>query len=178
MWLITLIDKILCWLPRPIIIAPDEGGYRVSPKLFGGVRVKQLYPGWYLWLPLLQCREIIAVKTQVKDLRAQSLWTSDGNNILISGVIRYKVLDPVKACLEVWDYDEGIQTIALGVIYEFVSTHTLQECKENGPDLLEKILLELRKESQGWGLKIQSVKLTDTGDVFNLRLLQNELTRN
>ena len=174
MWLITLIDKILCWLPRPIIVAPDEGGYRVSPRLFSGVRVKQLYPGWYLWLPLLQRREIIAIKTQVKDLRAQSLWTQDGHNILISGVIRYKIIDPVKACLEVWDYDESIQTVALGVIHRFVRMHTLQECKQRTSDLLDKILSELRKESQGWGLKIQSVELTDTGDVFNLRLLQNK----
>lgn len=173
MWLTTLIDKLFCFIPRPIIVSPDEGGYRVSPKLFGGVKVKQLYPGWYLWLPLLQRKDVIGIKTQPIDLRAQSLWTQDGSNVMISGVIRYKIADPVKACLEVLDYDESIQTIALSVIHRFVRMHTLEGCKSGVTELLDKILSELRKESQGWGLKIQSVELTDTGDVFNLRLLQN-----
>lgn len=118
------------------------------------------------------------VKIQPKDLRAQSLWTKDGCNIMISGVIKYRVSDPVKALLEVYDYDNSVQIIALSVIHEFVSTHTLDELKVGISDLLEKILSELRKESQGWGLKISSVKLTDTGDVFNLRLLQNDTTTN
>ena len=174
MWITTLIDKLTCFIPRPLLIAPDEGGYRISPRLNGTNKVKELKPGWYLWVPLFQKTEWIAVKIQPKDLRAQSLWTKDGCNIMISGVIKYRVLDPVKALLEVYDYDNSVQIIALGVIHEFVRLHTLDELKVGISDLLEKILSELRKESQGWGLKIQSVKLTDTGDVFNLRVLKNE----
>ena len=174
MWITNLLDKLTCFLPRPLLVAPDEGGYRISPRLNGTNKVKELKPGWYLWIPLFQRTETMMVKIQPKDLRSQSLWTKDGTNIMISGVIKYKVSDPVKALLEVYDYDNSVQIIALGAIHEFVSSHTLDELKAGIVDLLEKILTELRKESQGWGLKIVSVKLTDTGDVFNLRVLQNE----
>ena len=178
MWITTLLDKLTCFLPRPLLVAPDEGGYRISPRITGKNKVKELKPGWYLWVPLFQRTEVIPIKIQPKDLRAQSLWTKDGANIMISGVIKYKVSDPVKALLEVYDYDDSIQIIALGVIHEFVSSHTLDELKAGIADLLERILTELRQESQGWGLKIVSVTLTDTGDVFNLRLLQNDTTAN
>lgn len=174
MWLTTLIDKLTCFIPRPLLVAPDEGGYRISPRITGRNKVKELKPGWYLWIPLFQRKEIIGVKPQPKDLRAQSVWTEDGSNVMVSGVIKYRITDPVKACLEVLDYDDSIKTVALAVIHEFVNKHTLEECRKGTRELTDRILAELRKESQGWGLKIQDVKLTDTGDVFNLRVLQDD----
>jgi regulator of protease activity HflC (stomatin/prohibitin superfamily) len=154
-------------------VGPDEAGYRLSPRITGKNKLKTLTPGWYLWVPLFQKIVVIGIKSQPWDLRAQSVWTKDGYDIMISGVIKYRITDAVKACLEILDYDKSIQTVGLAVIHEYVSQHTLQECREGTADLVDKILSELRKESQGWGLKIQSVKLTDTGSVLNLRLLQN-----
>ncbi len=174
MWFTVLIDKLFCFIPRPIIIAPDEGGYRVSPKLFGGIKIKSLNPGYYFWLPLFQKAEKIEIKSQIKDLRAQSVWTKDGQNITVSGAIRYKITNAVNASLEVFDYDSNIQTIGLAAIHEFINRHTLQECREQISELMKIILDKVRKESQGWGLKIENVYMTDTGDVFNLRVLQNE----
>lgn len=174
MWLVTLIDKLFCFVPRPIVIAPDESGYRASPKLRGGMTVKPLGPGCYLWLPLIQRAEKIEIKTQVKDLRAQSAWTKDGQNVTISGAVRYRITSAVNALLEVFDFDNNIQTIALATIHEFINKHTLQQCMEQVPDLMKIILDKVRDESRGWGLKIEDVYLTDTGDVFNLRVLQNE----
>lgn len=156
------------------MIAPDEGGYRASPRLRGGMKIKPLGPGCYLWLPLIQKAEKIEIKIQIKDLRAQSAWTSDGQNITVSGAVRYKITNAVNALLEVFDFDSNIQTIGLAVIHEFVNQHTLQECREQIPELMKIILDKVRKESQGWGLKIENVYMTDTGDVFNLRVLQNE----
>lgn len=174
MWLVTLIDKLFCFVPRPIVIAPDEGGYRASPKLFGGMMVKALGPGCYLWLPLIQKAEKIEIKIQIKDLRPQSAWTKDGKNITVSGAVRYRITNAVNALLEVFDFDSNIQTVGLAAIHEFVNQHTLQECREQIPELMKIILDKVRKESQGWGLKIENVYMTDTGDVFNLRVLQNE----
>ncbi len=174
MWLVTLIDKLFCFVPRPIVIAPDEGGYRASPRLRGGMKVKSLGPGCYLWLPLIQKTEKIEIKTQVKDLRAQSAWTKDGKNITVSGAIRYRITNAVSALLDVLDFDNNIQTVALATIHGFVNQHTLQKCREQVPELMKIILDKVREESRGWGLKIEDVYLTDTGDVFNLRVLQNE----
>jgi hypothetical protein len=77
----------------------------------------------------------------------------------------------MKAQLEVHDYDETIQAIALMKIFTFVRKHTLEELK-NGIDELCKDLTDLiREDSKGWGLKIQEVKLTDIGTTQNFRHL-------
>lgn len=138
------------------------------------MKIKSLGPGCYLWLPLIQKAEKIEIKTQVKDLRAQSVWTKDGENITVSGAIRYRITNAVNALLDVFDFDSNIQTIALAAIHEFVNRHTLQECRERVQELTKIILDRVREESRGWGLKIEDVLLTDTGNVFNLRVLQND----
>lgn len=173
MWFTELIDKLLCFIPRPFLIAPDEAGYRASPRLFGGMKVKSLGPGCYIWLPLLQKAEKVQVKTQVVDLRAQSVWTSDGQNVTVSGAIRYRITNAVKALLDVLDFDKNIQTVGLAVIHNYTNRHTLDQCRVNVEELQQLILKQIRDESQGWGLKIESAYITDTGDTINIRILTN-----
>lgn len=110
------------------------------------------------------------------DLRPQSLWTLDVENVAISGSIRYRISDASKALLEVQDYDETIVALSLGIIFDFVSTKTTAEIGKGMEGLKTEILARLRKDAQGWGLKIENVYLTDIGDVFNVRLLTNPVT--
>lgn len=36
MWIVSLLDYITGFIPRPIIVRPDEGGFRQVPKLWAG----------------------------------------------------------------------------------------------------------------------------------------------
>jgi len=171
-WLTGLIERILALIPRPMIITPDEMGVRCTPCLIRGIIVKELGPGWWWDWPISRKLEVISVKTQVVDLRPQSVWTIDGKELVISGSIKYRVDSAAKALLDVSDYDENICTLALGIIFDFISTHTLAELKF--PQLKEEILKGLREASRGWGLKIETIYLTDIGRVRNIRLLMNE----
>lgn len=172
MWLVSLLDYITGFIPRPIIIRPDEGGFRITPKPWGGTWLKEMEPGnWYLTIPWFTENEVVKTKTQVADIRIQSVWTKDGKDIAIGGAIRYYVKDCVKAQLEVLDYDETIQTIALMTIFTFVRKHTLEELKVGIDELCKDLTDLIREDSKGWGLKIQEVKLTDIGTTQNFRHL-------
>ena len=183
MWIETLFEKLTCFFPRPIIIRPDEGGFRQTPKLWrhwplvrkdspNTTWTKELKPGnWYWLIPLLMEHLVIPIKTQPKDIRVQSARTSDGIDIAVGGAIKYYVASPIKAILEVHDYDGSLQTMALLVIQRYVRKHTLTELEENIDELETKLLDALRKEASGWGLKIQDVGITDIGKCNNLRLL-------
>ena len=172
MWLETLFEKLTCFLPRPIIIRPDEGGFRQIPKIWGGSWVKEMIPGkWYWIVPLFMEHLVVPIKTQPKDIRVQSARTKDGINIAVGGAIKYYVTSPIKAILEVHDYDGSLQTMALIVIQRYVRQHTLTELEEKIDELEVKLLEALRKEASGWGLKIQDVGITDIGKCNNIRLL-------
>ena len=134
--------------------------------------VSEMKPGnWYWIVPLVMEHSVINIKVQPKDIRIQSVWTKDGHDLAIGGAIRYYVQKPIKAILEVHDYDLSLQIIALAVIREFVGQHTLAELRENIDEVEKKLLTAVREGSSGWGLWIQGVDITDIGKTRNIRLL-------
>ena len=179
MWLITLLEKLFCFVPRVKVIPPDEAGYRSIPNPFTGkVKTKELKPSHWYWVwPLFMEYEFIKIKTQVKDVRVQSVWTKDGKDMAFGVSIRLYVQKPLSALLEVYDYDESLQNIVLGLVAKHIREHTLEELKSYLDRFNTTLLDTLRIEARGWGLYIQKVQVTDVGTTRNLRLLTSGLER-
>jgi regulator of protease activity HflC (stomatin/prohibitin superfamily) len=168
----SVIKEFLQWIvPRLWLVHPDESGVRIVL----GKYAKLTPPGWYFYWPIFIVFEKRTVTQQVKDIRVQSVWTKDLHDMAISLAIRYKVTNAYKAILEVLDYDDSIQALALGTVQTFVKTRTKAELHDQLDDLQDEILKALREESQGMGLKIMSVYITDVGATRNFRLLGNDV---
>lgn len=168
-WLADLLKNLRDFLPRKYFINPDEGGVRITL----GKHVKTLTPGWYYYWPVIQECEGMNTSPQVVDLRPQSAMTKDFVDIAISGGIKYRVSDSKKALLDVQDYDKSIQTLALGIICEFISSHKFEDLSDL-TDLREMILSGVRDEAAGMGLKIMKVYITDIGRTKNIRMMGGE----
>lgn len=172
MWILTLIDTLTGFIPRPAIIRIDEGGFRQVPIPWGGTWLTEMKSGkWYWLIPWVMEHEIGKTKTQVKDIRAQSVWTKDGHDVTIGTSIRYYVKNVMKALLEVHDYDQSLQNIVLGVVCSYVREHNLEDLKSGIDELREKLLVAVKEASKGWGLQIQDVAITDVGKAQNFRIL-------
>jgi len=141
-----------------------------------GKRVSVKGAGWYVFWPLIQRIIWMDIKTQVVDLRNQSVRTKCGNSIVVSGAIQYYITDIKKAILDVQDLDKSITTLALGIILEFVKQRTLDECRDVNM-LKAEILRGIRDAARGWGIKIEKVFITDLDRARNIRLLTNEVAR-
>ena len=169
-WLTNLLKNLRDWLPRKYFINPDEGGVRITL----GSHVKTMTPGYYYYWPVIQECKGISVTPQVIDLRPQSALTSDLNDLAISGGIKYRISNQHKALLSVQDYDKSIQTVALGIICEFISCHTFEDIVYDLPKLKEIIKSGIREEATGMGLKIMKVYITDIGRTKNIRVMGGE----
>lgn len=169
-WLNRVFEKLLALLPTLVMVEPTERGARIT---FGN-RYRLIGPGLYLIWPLIQRIIRMDVITQVVDLAPQSIRTRDGHDLVVSGSIRYRIVDIEKALFAVQDVDKALSTTALGAILEYVQTRTLSECSD-----IESVKRELRKgvaeAASGWGLKIEFVTLTDMGRVRSLRLFGDNL---
>ena len=170
-WLTKFLNKLLSIFPRIVVIAPDEAGVRLTPGIVKGVHITSLIPGWWCYWPVIQSIESIVVKTQIVELRPQSVWTADRVEMIISGAIRYRVRSAQKALLEVYDYDQNIQAVALGIIQQYVREHEVDSL--NTRQIEEAVLKGVRKASEGWGLHVEKVYITDIGRTKNIRLLMN-----
>ena len=168
-WLADLLKNLRDFLPRKYFINPDEGGVRITL----GRHVKTLVPGWYYYWPVIQECRGMNISPQVVDLRPQSALTFDMKDLAISGGIKYRVSDARKALLDVQDYDKSIQTVALGIICEYVASHEFEKVT-NLCNLRDVILSGIREEAAGMGLKIMKVYITDIGRTKNIRIMGGE----
>jgi len=164
-WLVNLIDKLFAFIPRLLIVEPDEGGVRTTL----GKHAKLLEPGWHFYWPMIQDGTTVTVTPQVVDLRPQSV-SMDGNDYCISGAIQYRIKDAKMAILNVNSFDESLQALALGVISEYVNT--LEPGKIlTVPDIKAAVLKGIKENARGWGLDIMKVFITDLGSTKNVRIL-------
>lgn len=168
-WLKDLINRLLSIFPRILILGPHEAGVRITGKIWA----TKLGAGcWFYW-PLIQKMLSMEVPTQVVDLRAQSIRTQDNESTVVSGAIQYSIKDIKKACLDVQDVDKSLETLALGIIFDFVHNRKLNEC-QNIETLKTEILKGIKDAATGWGLKIERVYITDLDKTRNIRLLLNK----
>lgn len=167
-----ILSMLLKWVPRIELIQPDELGVRVTL----GTIEKILSSGWYVFWPIIQEISFATVTTQVQDIRCQSITSKDGQGMVVSGAIRFKITDIRKAMLEVKDCEESLIALSLGVLLSVASIMTEEELS-NTEQLGDNILKKIREEAAGWGLKLQKFYITDLGRTRNIRLLTNNVAK-
>lgn len=170
-WLSALIEKLFAFIPRLLIVEPDEAGVRTTL----GSHIKALTPGWYFYWPLIQREYVIGVTAQVVDLRAQSLTTLDDKSIAISGAIEYGVRDIEKASFNIQDFDRSLPILCLGKIAEYVESHNLRDCRSVAiKGVLRK---EIREHVSMWGISVKHIFITDNVPAKTYRIMLNNVGR-
>lgn len=167
-WFRDLINRLLSIFPRILLLGPYEAGVRVTGK-----RARKVGAGCWIYWPIVQKIIYMEVQTQVVDLRAQSIRTQDDESTVVSGAIQYSIKDVYKAIINVQDVDKSLETLALGIIFDFVHSRKLDDCR-NIETLKAEILRGIKDAAAGWGLKIEKVYITDLDKTRNIRLLFNK----
>lgn len=152
MFLAKITDFLLT-IPPWTVVFPDEHGIFIR----GGKYTRTLLPGFYFKYPVYDTIRKMNVKEQIIDLPSQSVTNRLGKILALSGTIRYQVYDAKKAMLDVLDYDESIQNLAMSLIAEFVSQ--TERCKHQ--DICESVLSDLNAAADRWGIEVLDFWLTD-----------------
>ncbi len=169
-WLINLIDKLTCGIPRIWIVEPDESGIRTTL----GRHINPTPAGWYIFWPLIQSVIKITITPQIIDLREQSLTTLDGKKQVISGAVEYDIRDAMKAILHVQDYDKNLPTLCLGKISDYVEAHPASECRS--ALIKAELRKEIREHVNKWGIRILNIFITDNVSAETIRVMLHATT--
>ena len=165
-WLKDLFDKAFSLIPRVHKLEPFQAGIRTT----WGTKVRDLGPGiWFYW-PLVQTIWWTSTAPQVFDLKNQSCISLDGVDMAASGAIQVRIVSARKYILNVHDSEKSLKTLALGVLCEFFSTRTFDECRRL-PGIKCELKKVLSRESKNWGVRIEKVFISDIGRVINIRHL-------
>jgi len=149
-----LFGRFFGWVPRFIIINPNESGIKLSCGKYVGDRESGLH--WY-W-PIVSDIQAINVTTQEINLANQLL---DG--VGVSGVIWYTIFNVHDALLNVQDYDVALPDAAMGIL----ATHITEPL----PELRKSVKNELNEIAEVWGIKVIDVTITDRSPCIGVKVM-------
>jgi regulator of protease activity HflC (stomatin/prohibitin superfamily) len=165
-----LIEIISHWWLQiiPFIIVRE---YEAAVLLRFGTFKAVLKPGIHFKLPFFD--EVIDqhVVVTTLSLDAQSLYTKDRQNIVVKGVVKYRIVDVKIFLLEVYDAQDALSDMSQSIIKNVIMSLTMEECTDSELDntLTKKVRVEARK----WGVDVQQVTLTDLAPIRSYRLIND-----
>jgi regulator of protease activity HflC (stomatin/prohibitin superfamily) len=165
-----LIDLISEWVEKiiPFFIVME---YEEAVVLRFGKFYKVAKPGLHFRIPIVDEFMTNHVVVTTLSLPPQSLYTKDKQNIVVKGVIKYRIADVQTFLLEVYDAQDALSDMTQSIIKNVVMDKSLEECIDTEIDnLLSK---KARVEAKKWGVEIQQVTLTDLAPIRSFRLIND-----
>ena len=167
-----LIDLIIHWFNyiTPAVIIPN---YEEAVLLRNGHFKKVLGPGFHVKLPIFD--EVITqhVVVTTLSLSAQSLYTKDKQNIVVKGVIKYRIADVKTFLLEVFDAQDALSDMTQSIIKNIIISSSLEQCID--PEMDNVLTKKVRAEARKWGVDIQQVTLTDIAPIRSFRIINDSI---
>ena len=122
---------------------------------------RTLQPGLRLVIPLLQTHQKVDMRIRVADVPDQESMTKDNISVKINAVIYYKATDAKKAIIEVEHYTYAISQLAQTTMRNIVGEVELDDLLSKREKVATKIREIVDKETDPWGIKVNSVELKD-----------------
>jgi len=106
---------------------------------------------------------LVRVNTQIVTMTvpAQDGITRDNVTVRVDAVVYYRVMDPVKAIVEVQDYQYAVAQVAQTSLRSIIGKSTLDDLLSNREPMNQGLALMLDSPAIGWGIHIDRVEIKD-----------------
>ncbi len=145
------------WYERilPVVIIDSQEAWVVDR--WGKDRV--LHEGFNRILPGIDKIEAkVSLKEFPVDPPAQSIITKDQIKITVDMIATIKVVDPLKAVMEIDDYKEAVKSLVMTSVLAKMGKHDLAEIQQNVDGISKEVITHIEEESSRWGVKVVQVK--------------------
>lgn len=107
--------------------------------------------------------KLVRVNTQIitAAVPAQEGITRDNVTVRVDAVVYYRVIDPVKAIIEVQDYSVAMIAVAQTSLRSIIGKSELDDLLSNREQLNQGLALLLESPAVGWGIHIDRVEIKD-----------------
>src|SRR5664280_3462901 len=119
-------------------------------------------PGLQLIIPFVDRLTKVTMQTVVMGIPAQGAITRDNVTLTVDAVVYFRVIDPVKAIINVTDYPNAVSQVSqtsLRAVIGRVDLDTLLSDREQINDQLKSVIDGPTEEP--WGLRIERVEVKD-----------------
>lgn len=145
--ILTSIIKILREYERGVIFTLG----RVGRKAAG--------PGLILLIPVIQVMRKVDMRTLVHDVPTQDVISQDNVSVKVNAVIYYRVVDAVRAVVQVENYMAATSQLAQTTLRSVLGKHDLDEMLQERDKLNKDIQEILDLQTEAWGIKVSNVEI-------------------
>lgn len=122
-------------------------------------KVKQ--PGLTMIIPIIDRLKKIDMRTITHNVPGQDVITKDNISVRVSAVLYYKVVDPVKATIEIEDYNDGTSQLAQTTLRSICGVDDMDHMLSERDAINHKMQEILDHETEPWGIKVSKVEIKE-----------------
>ena len=156
---VTFIHDILPWK----IVDQWEAGVHLRTGKF----YRSVSPGLNWKIPFFDKIWVTPVITQTVNLSPQTLTTLDERSVVLTSIVRYHVFNVQSFLLNVMHANDVLVDTTQGIIRDIVETTNWNDLV----DLTNIVTPEVNEEVVKWGIKVETVKFPDLGEIKTYRLM-------
>ena len=116
-------------------------------------------PGLIILIPVIDRMTRVGLRIITLDVPNQDVITRDNVSIKVNAVVYFRVLDPVKAIIEVEDYFVATSQLAQTTLRSVCGSVELDEILAHRDKVNDQIQAILDKHTDPWGIKVSTVEL-------------------
>lgn len=143
--------------------------YERGILFFFGKYVGVKGPGLRIVLTPIYRMRIVDLRIVVEDVPPQDVITLDNVSCTVNAVIRFRVVSPEAAILEVENFRYATSQLAQTSLRSVVGAHQLDDLLAERDKLNEKLQLLMDEQTDPWGIKVSSVEIKHVGVPDNMR---------
>ncbi|MFG2844327.1 slipin family protein [Kitasatospora sp. NPDC048296] len=128
---------------------------------FGRVREEVRRPGLVALMPIADRLRRVNVQIVTMPIPAQEGITRDNVTVRVDAVVYFRVLDPVKATVNVQDYNFAISQVAQTSLRSIIGKSELDDLLANREPINQGLELMIDSPALGWGIQIDRVEIKD-----------------
>lgn len=126
-------------------------------------RLGRLYkakgPGLIFLIPFVDTMERIDTRVLTHDVPSQDIITRDNVSVKVNAVIYSRVVDPVKAIVEVENYLYATSQLAQTKLRDVLGQVELDDLLSNRDEINNRLQTALDEQTDPWGIKVSTVEL-------------------
>ena len=116
-------------------------------------------PGPFLIIPFVDRVQIVDLRVKTIDVPQQEIITRDNVTVEVDAVIYYRVVDPVKAVLNVANYNYAVMLYAQTSLRDVIGQVDLDKLLTHREEINKRLQEILDEVTEPWGIKVTAVKI-------------------
>lgn len=116
-------------------------------------------PGLIILIPVIDRMTKVSLRLVALDVDPQDVITRDNVSVKVNAVIYFRVIDPVKAIIEVENYGYAISQLAQTTLRSVCGEAELDDLLANREKINTQLQEILDKHTDPWGIKVTTVEL-------------------